>query len=507
MASLSRRRFVQGAAAASVAFPLFTIGGTKASGKVIGANDTVRIGVAGTGGRGGSHIGEWTSQEKVQITYLIDPDTRKSNSAAERVEGRSKSRPKTVQDVRQALDDKELDAISIATCNHWHSLITIWACQAGKDVYVEKPISHNVFEGRKCVEAAKKYNRVVQHGTQSRSSLSFARAVAAVHSGKYGKLLVSRGSASKPGSGRSSIGYRPNSTPPSSFDFNLWLGPAPLQPFHANLHPYNWHWFWDTGNGEIGNQGVHQMDIARWGIKGSNLPTKIYSVGGRFLADGPDQAQTPNMQLAAMEFGDGGPILLFEVRGLTGKHPDYPQDVSNSFYTTDGVIKTAPGGRRGGGEGGYMFFPKNGGDPQKLVVDEPKITVADAFPAFINAIRTRKPEDNNCDAEVAHYSAACCHLANISYRLGSGDPKNYEKARGLIKDNGDNKEVVAGLEKLHNNCKALGIPIDDASYMIGAVLKFDPAAERFVGSDEQTAAANKLLRRDYRDPFIVPENV
>jgi predicted dehydrogenase len=501
MSRLSRRAFVQGAAAASAAFPLFTIAGTKASGKVIGANDTVRIGVAGCGGRGGSHMSAWTSAEKVQITYLIDPDTNQSARGARNVEGRQKTKPNTVQDIRQALDDKELDAVSIATCNHWHSLITIWACQAGKDVYVEKPISHNVFEGRKCVEAAKKYNRVVQHGTQSRSSVSTAKAAAAAQSGRYGKLLVSKGSPSKDGRGRWSIGFQAPSTPPSTFDYNIWVGPAPMQPFHKNLHDYNWHWFWDFGNGEIGNQGVHQMDIARWCIKGGTLPTKVFSVGGRFLFDGPDQAQTPNMQLSVMEFGEGGPILLFEVRGLTNKHPDYPNDVSNQFYTSEGVIKQA-GGRRGGGEGGYMFFPNNGGDPQKLDVPEPKITVADAFPAFINACRTRKPEDNNCDAEVAHYSAACCHLPNISYRLGQGKAGNYVAAQAAV---GDNKEVMASLQRVHDNCKAVGLPIDGMTYTIGPVLSFDPATERFTG--ENAEAANKLLRRDYRAPFVVPEAV
>jgi predicted dehydrogenase len=502
MSPLSRRKFLKGAAAAGAAFPLFTIAGTKASGKVIGANDTVRIGVAGCGGRGGNHISEWTSQEKVQITYLIDPDDSQLNKSSRNVQGRQKTAPKTVRDIRQALDDKDLDAVSVATCNHWHSLITIWACQAGKDVYVEKPISHNVFEGRKCVEAAKKYNRVVQHGTQSRSSLNYARAIAAVHSGKYGQLLVSRGSASKPGKGRTSIGYQPITTPPSDFDFNLWLGPAPLQPYHKNLHPYNWHWFWDTGNGEIGNQGVHQMDIARWAVKGQNLPTKVYSLGGRFLHDGPDQAQTPNMQMAVMEFGDGGPILLFEVRGLTGdkKHPDWPQDVSNQFFMTEGVIKGGDEGRRGG----YMFYPKNGGEPQKLEVPEPKITVADAFPAFINAIRTRKPEDNNCDAEVAHYSAACCHLGNISYRLGIGTPGDYKNAEKMASQN-KNKEVAAALEKIRDNCKAFSLPIDDMTWVIGPELTFDPTAERF--TDEQAEAANKLLRRDYRAPYVVPETV
>lgn len=506
MSHLSRRNFLQTAAAASTVFPLFTIAGTKASGAVIGANDTVRIGVAGCGGRGSSHVSEWTSQEKVQVTYLIDPDKSQSAKKAEAVEGRQKTKPKEVIDIRKALEDKELDAVSVATCNHWHSLITVWACQAGKDVYVEKPISHNVFEGRKCVEAAKKYNRVVQHGTQSRSSLSFHRAIAAAHSGKYGQVTVSRGSASKPGKGRSSIGFRPFITPPSGFDYNLWCGPAPMQPFHENLHPYNWHYFWDFGNGEIGNQGVHQMDIARWGIKGGTLPTKIWSLGGRFLSDGPDQGQAPNMQLAVMEYGSPDRIILFEVRGLTGKLPDFPQDVSNQFFTTEGVIKQAAargkGKGKGDGEGGYMFFPKSGGEPQKLEVDEPKIAVADAFPAFINAVRTRKPEDNNCDAEVAHYSAAGCHLSNISYRLGVGDPKNYDKARSLA---GTNKEVVAALEKIRDNCKAFGIPTDEMTWTIGPVLTFDPKTEKFTG--DQAEAANKLLTREYRAPFVVPENV
>jgi predicted dehydrogenase len=504
MSLLSRRRFVQSAAAASAAFPLFTIAGTKASGKVIGANDTIRIGVAGVNGRGGNHISEYTSMEKVQITYLIDPDNQVSGRRVRDVESRSQVKPKTVQDIRKALEDKELDAVSVATCNHWHSLITIWACQAGKDVYVEKPISHNIFEGRKCVEAAKKYGRVVQHGTQSRSSLSMAKAIAAAQSGKYGQLLVSHGSASKPGKGRSSIGFKPYTTPKSDFNFDLWLGPAPMQPFHENLHPYNWHWFWDTGNGEIGNQGVHQMDIARWAIKAMNLPTKVYSIGGRFLHDGPDQAQTPNMQMAVMEFGDGGPILLFEVRGLTGdrNRPNFPQDVANSFYTTEGVIKGGDEGRRGG----YMFHPKNGGPPQPLEVPEPKITVADAFPAFINAMRTRKPEDNNCDAEVAHYSAACCHLGNISYRLGGGAPRNYKDAEAVASKN-KNKQVAECLARIRDNCKGYSLPIDEMTWTIGPELTFDPATEKFTGSSEVVAAANKLLTRDYRAPYVVPANV
>ena len=492
MKRVSRRTVLRAAAAASAAFPLFTIGGTKASGRVIGANDTIRVGVAGINGRGGSHISAFTTMDKVQLTYLIDVDSSLFESRSKSVEGRTGMRPTCVQDIRQALDDKSLDAVTVATTNHWHSLITIWACQAGKDVYVEKPISHNVFEGRKCVEAAKKYGRVVQHGTQSRSEESWARTVAAAHSGKYGQLLVSKAEASK---NRWGIGFKPTEQPPSTLDWNLWLGPAPEQPFHRNLVHYNWHWFWDFGNGDIGNQGVHQMDIARWGIKDGTLPTKVYSLGGRFLPDdakdspgGKDQAQVPTQQLAVLEFGPT--ILLFEVRGLTGRNKNYPNVVTNEFHTTEGVIKQ-----------GGTFTPKSGGKAEKVeVADVPRVAPGGAFGSFINAMRTRKPEDNNCDAETAHLSSALIHLANISYRLGTQG--TYDKARGAI---GDNTEVVATLERIRDNTKAVGVPIDKTVYTIGPVLTFDPATEKFTG--EQAEAANKLLTRPYRAPFIVPETV
>ncbi|MDX1944817.1 MAG: Gfo/Idh/MocA family oxidoreductase [Pirellulaceae bacterium] len=482
----TRRQFLQTTAAASTAYSLFTISGTKASGKVIGANDRIRVGVAGINGRGNSHIDGLAGMDKVQVACLIDPDSSLFDSRSQRVEAKGGSRPKCVQDIRQALEDKTLDAITVATTNHWHSLITIWSCQAGKDVYVEKPMSHNVFEGRKCVEAAKKYGRVVQHGTQQRSSSGKAKEIAAVHSGKYGDLLVSKGYCCK---SRWSIGNKPIETPPASLDFNLWLGPAEQQDFHKNLVHYNWHWFWQTGNGDIGNQGVHEMDVARWAIKGATLPTRVHALGGRFLPDGPDQGETPNMQLAVMEFGQV--LLVFETRGLVGKKEfaSFPNQVTNEFYTTEGVIK------------GGKFYPK-GSDKGEDLKHTEGITVAPGGPfgAFINAMRTRKPEDNNCDAEVAHYSSALCHLANISYRLGK--PGNYDQARESI---GKNELVVAALNKIHANAGGVGVPIASTKYTVGPSLSFDPASEKFVG--EQVSAANQLLTRPYRAPFVVPEVV
>src|SRR5207248_2210286 len=254
----TRRSFLKGTLAAAATV---TLAGTKSSGRVLGANEVVRIGVAGLNGRGGSHVGAFSKMKDVEIVYLIDPDTR---TFAKRLPALAKqsTKPKLVQDIRKALEDKNLDAVSVATPNHWHALITIWACQAGKDVYVEKPCSHEVHEGRMAVEIARHNKRIVQHGTQSRSGGGWEKVMAAIASGQLGKLEVSRGLCYKP---RGSIGFKDFTTPPPELDFDIWTGPAPKQPFHANLVHYNWHWFWDFGNGDIGNQGVHRSEERRVG--------------------------------------------------------------------------------------------------------------------------------------------------------------------------------------------------------------------------------------------------
>lgn len=481
---VTRRRFLQTTAAASTVFPLFTISGTKASGQVVGANETLRVGVAGINGRGSSHIDELAGRDKVRITYLIDPDTRLFESRSRKVREKGGGDPQCVQDIRRALDDRDLDVVTVATCNHWHSLITIWACQAGKDVYVEKPISHNVFEGRQCVEAARKYGRVVQHGTQRRSDAGMARQIAALQSGRYGKLLVSKGYCCKP---RWSIGRKATSTPPGGFDFNLWLGPAPEQPYHGNLVHYNWHWFWDTGNGDTGNQGVHEMDVARWAIRGATLPTRVWSLGGRYVPGEPDQGQTPNMQLSVYEFGDV--LLVFETRGLVGDKArgNVPTMVANEFYTTEGVIR---GGR---------FYPRGGSDSQPLEGgSEARVTPGGAFGSFLTAVRSRRPSDCNCDAEVAHYSSALCHLGNIAYRLGQ--PVRFGETPSVL---GEQSAVRESFQALTDNLAAVGIDLNQQTYQLGSPLKFDPQTERFVDQP----AANSLLTRAYRAPFVVPEKV
>lgn len=479
MTNLNRRDFLSTLAAAATV----TIAGTKSSGRVLGANEDIRIGVAGIHGQGNGHIKQYLGLKGVRITYLIDPDASLFESRSAPIKKKYGQGPTCVQDIRKALADKELDAISIATPNHWHSLMTIWACQAGKHVYVEKPLSHNMLEGRRCVEAARKHKVIVQHGTQQRSSASRANEIAAVHSGKYGKLVVSKGYCCKP---RWSIGKKATGNPPDHLNFDLWLGPAPKQDYHGNLVHYNWHWFWDFGNGDIGNQGIHELDVARWAIKDSTLPTKVWSLGGRF-AEG-DQGQTPNMQMAVFEYGDA--LLVFEVRGLVDRPKDSPFKfkVANEYYTTDGVIR------------GGQFYPKNGDKGEKLASFDAKVTGGGAFGSFVNVVRSGKVEDCNAPPEVAHFSCGLIHAANISYRLGEKVPFDA-KSRKL----GDNKEVVATFDNLTENLKGVGVKLEETQYQLGRALTLDPKQERFTGTDADKA--NALLTREYRKPYVVPDKV
>ena len=490
MPGLHRRQFLKTLAAAATV----TIAGTKSTGRVLGANEVIRLGVAGINGRGRAHIGAFAPMPGVEIVYLVDPDTRtyagRLKQLADGLEKAGKTGgqpPSTVQDIRRVLEDKSVDVISIATPNHWHALMTIWACQAGKDVYVEKPCSHNVHEGRIAVEAARKYHRIVQHGTQGRSSPRWAMTVAAIQSGKLGKLLVSRGLCYKP---RGSIGFKPNTNPPQEVDFDLWLGPAPEQPFNTNLVHYNWHWFWDFGNGDIGNQGVHQMDIARWLIpasKGGSVtyPRTVLSVGGRFGYR--DQGQTANTQITVMDYGDTQ--LLFEVRGL--KTDGYQGvKVGNIAHCEEGIIA----------EG--KFHPKGKSKPVPLVDlvqnEFHRGPGAGHFGNFIAAVRSRKMEDLNADILEGHYSSALCHLANSSYRLGQDVPFNKS-----TQSFGDDKEAGETLARMEEHLKENKVVLDGRNYRLGRKLSFDAGTESFVADAE----ANQLLTRAYRRPFVVPDRI
>ncbi|AGA27896.1 Gfo/Idh/MocA family protein [Singulisphaera acidiphila] len=496
MSHLSRRQFLGRSVAAGIGAS-FAIGGTKSSGRVIGANDTIRIGVAGLNSRGEAHVDAFSSIKGVEITYLIDPDNTTFKKHLDKLKKRGGSVPKTVADVRHALDDKELDAISIATPNHWHALMTIWGCEAGKDVYVEKPASHNVHEGRIAVEAARKFGRIVQHGTQNRSNPAWAQVAAAVKSGKYGKLNVSRALCYK---SRKSIGFKSDMATPQNIDFNLWTGPAPEHPFNENLVHYNWHWFWDYGNGDIGNQGVHEMDKARWLIPGATLPQSVISVGGRLGYK--DQGQTANTQIAVLDYGDTQ--IIFEVRGLptNGYHGEM---VGNFAHLDAGTITVQKEIKEKGKviqQGGPVFIPKGSDKGEPLPKFETSLgPVTDGekghFANFIAAVRSRKVDDLNADILEGHYSAALCHLANISYRLGKPTPFNSQ-----AKAFSDNKDATEAFGRMEEHLKDNGVKLSETTYQVGPKLVVDAKTESFVDSPD----GDKLLTREYRKPFVVPES-
>lgn len=474
MSQVNRRRFLQ--SSALLAGGTFAIGGTRASGNVLGANDRIRIAVAGVHGRGKAHLGAYSKMKDVEITYVVDVDSREHERAVRTVEGNAGNRPKAVVDIREALDDPNVDAVSIATPNHWHSLMAIWACQAGKDVYVEKPCSHNVREGRILVETARRYERIVQHGTQGRSSSTWARVAEVIRSGHYGPLRVARGLCYKR---RGSIGNRPTTKSPADLDFNLWLGPAQEQPYHANLVHYNWHWFWDFGNGDLGNQGVHQMDVARWGIPDGKLPKSVISVGGRLGYS--DQGETANTQLAVFDYGETQ--LIFEVRGLVKRN-----EITDMFHFDGGTIRAD--GR---------FYPTGSKKGESLPdVEYSRGPGSSHFANFIAAVKSRKTSDLNAEIEEGHYSSALCHLANISYRLGEAAPLS-SKTDPFAGNEAATETWEATREHLAEN----GVELAKTNCVVGRKLEIDPKSETFVGDAE----ASQLLTRKYRKGFEVPQEV
>ncbi len=494
--SQSRRTFLKHGIAAGAAAAL-TMAGGKTSRRVFGANDRIRIAVAGINSRGQEHLAAYCAmKDQVEIAYLVDPDSRLFDSRTKFVQDKAGDNPKCVQDLRKALEDKDLDAVSIASPDHWHTLLAIWACQAGKDVYVEKPCSHKVHEGRRLVEAARKYDRIVQHGTQSHSNPSFINEIAAIRSGKYGKLLIAYGYASKT---RQSIGTKEPKEPPKELDFNLWLGPAPQQPYHENLVHYNWHWFWDFGCGEIGNQGVHQMDIARWAMPDGAVPRRVISLGGRFGYQ--DQGQTPNTQLTIIDFGEAK--IIFEDRGLVEAKTT---KVSNEFLTTDGVIKNGRFYPKGKSDGEPLDGVETEETQQNNTLTGKRVDSAAAprvdpqqlhFANFVECVRSRKREELNAEIAEGHLTSLLCHIGNISYRLG--EDASFVHSPSLLDSDALAGEAWGSMRQHLTDVTDMNL--DEAKYRLGRALTFDAQEEKFVNDDD----ANRLLACSCREPFVVPE--
>jgi predicted dehydrogenase len=420
-----------------------------------GANDRIRVAVVGLGGRGRvSHCGALLEMAKdnVEIAAVCDCDESRMNLAAKQIEEKSGKRPATISDYRKLLEDKSIDAVSLATPNHWHALQTIWACEAGKDVYVEKPASHNIFEGRKMIEAARKYQRIVQHGTQCRTSPKIREGIEQLHGGAIGRVYMARGIAFKVRAG----GRRQAEAAPAGMNWDQWVGPAPMEPYNK-LAIGRWRFLKNYGNGEIGDQGVHQLDIIRWGLGLETHPTKVQSMGGRFAHEDDDE-DTPGNQVFACEFADKNLLVSFETRDWYtnsegGMGIEYPFVDHRNVV---GVIFL--------GTNGYMIFPdyssyytflgpKRERGPSGSVDGSPMMDL-DQFQNWISAVRSRKFDQLTADIAQGHLSSCLAHLANIAYATER-------------------------------------------------TLKFDPIKEVFIGDDE----ANRLLTREYRSPYTVPNDV
>jgi predicted dehydrogenase len=412
------------------------------------ANDRINVAVIGVRGRGRDHIAAFAKQTDCSITTICDIDLAQAARAQTLVEELQGKKPEVVQDLRRAFENKNIDVVTIATPNHWHALATIWACQAGKDVYVEKPASHNIWEGQRMVDAARKYKRIVQVGMQAHSIEHFRRAAEMLHQGAIGKVYMAKGICFKR---RKSIGHKPDGPVPEGVDYNLWVGPAEMRPFNPNRFHYNWHWFWNTGNGDIGNEGIHEMDIAFWGLGKKTVAPRAFCSGAKYIY--LDDQETPNTQLSILRYPDGTQ-LIFEVRGLMTEGEGEINADYNSNYIGD-IFLGSEGTLAVDCEGFKVFM----GDERKVTF-QMKRTEATPWETephvsnFLRAVRSRKREDLTCDIGEAYPSVVMNHMSNISYRT----------QRALV---------------------------------------FNAAAGNF-GDDD---AANAYVSRHYRAPFIVPDHV
>ena len=446
----TRRSFIKTAATGAAAAIVSPVLGnsmtmpTTISAQAKGANDRIRIAILGINGRGKDHISEIMNiaeKSNVEIVALCDPDMNILQERANDFQKNHGKKVAIVQDFRKIYEDKNIDAVTLATPNHWHALQTIWACQAGKDVYVEKPATHNIYEGKKIIEAAYKYNRIVQHGVQLRSSVAIREAVKHLEEGLIGRVYMSRGLVYR---WRPDIGNKGLSPIPQGLDYDLWCGPAPMRPFTKNLVHYNWHWHWNYGNGDVGNQGIHETDLCMWGLGVTSLPERITSMGGKFLWD--DCKEVPEIQTSIYHYPKEKKIIQFEVRNWCTNKED-GADVGNIFYGDKGymVIK---------GYGTYETYLGERREKGPSRSERGELSLH--FQNWFDAIRARDMSIQNGPVQTGHLSSALAHLGNISYRL--------ERQ-----------------------------------------LQFDPVAERFIGNSE--SEANSMLSREYRAPYLLPEIV
>lgn len=493
MKKTTRRGFLKSSLTAGVALGMPRI--------VIGAgspNDTVRVAViglgdtkavGGVGGRGHQLIPRLREVPGARIVALCDVnseflarETRPFKDRGEEVA--------THTDLRRVLDDKNIDAVVVALPNHWHSLATVWACQAGKDVYVEKPFSYNLWEGRQAVAATRKYGRIVQVGMQNRSSSLLRNTFDSLRGGKLGPIRFAHALVYRP---RTSIGKVTAPTPtPDTVDYDLWCGPAPKAPLMRKQLNYEWHWFWDTGNGEMGNNGIHVIDICRWALGHNGFPPRAISIGGRFAFD--DCGETANTQVALFDY-DAAPILC-EVRNV--KTARGPEAIGKFRGLEQGIVIDCENGYFAGDAAGGALFDKQG---RKIKVLSPEGTADQLVTAhlsnFIAAVRSRKADNLAAEALTGYLSVTCCHMANTSHRLGKLTPPQAigesTRSSGALSD---------AFERCRRYLLENGVDLGSTPATLGPWLTFDSEHERFIGDFAQQA--NEMAQRQYRAPFVLP---
>jgi len=474
----TRRQFLEDsilAATAALAGPAFAASAAEEP-QNSSANQRLSVAVIGVGVRGPAHAGAFAGRGDCDVVAICDADISRAQRQADGLASRQKRNVAAYQDLRKIIDDESIDVVSIATCNHWHALAAVWAMQAGKDVYVEKPVSHNISEGRRIVQAAQKYKRICQVGTQYRSDGTCKAAARFMTAGKLGKVTLARSITYKR---RGSIGGVVKGSVPKGVDYNLWAGPAPLSPITRRNFHYDWHWFWETGNGDIGNSDVHRADLVRFGLGVTRLPRAVMSYGGR--VGYTDSAQTPNTQVAVHDFGDVTAVQ--EVRGLpTGK-----------FHRHGGAIFTGSEGFVGMVAGASAFF-----DPGGKLVEEFSGPGDDHFGNFIEAVHSRDGDHLNAEILGGHLAAGLCHLGNISYRLGrQAAPQEILEQLASHQMFDDPQDTF---ERTRKHLADNGVDIEKTRLTLGPWLRFNPDTEQFVGN----AVADTMLTREYRQPFVVP---
>jgi len=476
MSDLSRRAFLRQsmlsatvAVAASAAKPVVAAQSDS-------PNDRLGVAVVGTGGRGAAHARAFAGRKDCSVRYLCDADSARADGVARALGDRGRS-AKVVQDMRRAFDDKSVDVVSIATCNHWHALAAIWAMQAGKDVYVEKPVSHDVGEGRRMVQVARKYERICQGGTQYRSHGSNKALVRYLREGKLGEVKLAFCMVRKR---RPSIGAPGTFRPPGTVDYELFCGPAPLASVTRRRFHYDWHWFWDFGNGDLGNSGVHRVDIAQWALGVTGLGNAVMSYGGRVGYS--DAGQTPNTQITVHDFGDKS--LVVEVRGLeTGEYKGL----------TNGIVIEGTEGFVTSTQSSAAVF-----DPEGKKVRDLTGSSGDHFDNFVAAVRSRKVGDLNADILEGHRSSSLCHVGNISQRLG--EPATPKRILEQLTTRQIHDDVAETFDRNRRHLRDNGVDVDKAPLTLGPWLAVDSRRERFTDSPQ----ANALLRRADRGLFVIP---